>query len=272
LLGVAGVGFFVLTLYREHRDIFRAQPAQAVFCIFILGLLVHTVLMLCYFWGQFDDPIIRRLSLPSHLLLVFAFLFVYPRLVGHPARWRALIGVTGLFILGVTVPVVAMHRYTQENFAARTNAWLSDFIDRLGDDSALAVDGGSGLQWFIHRKSSIAVDAIVNHPENYVFHFRNHSFQHFFVVQRMGSDFEHGTRFPSMDDDLGDGFQLETVAEQTFSPVYQIRISRVVAVDEDKVKAWAIRRGKAVPLTPEMKSAAKKSDAEAIDRWFKLLP
>jgi hypothetical protein len=272
VLGVAGVGFFVLTLYREHRDIFRARPAQAVFCIFVVGLLVHTLLMLCYFWGQFDDPIIRRLSLPSHLLLILSFLFVYPRLIANPARWRVLLSVTVFFILGFTVPSVAMHRYTQENFAARTNSWLSDYIDTLGDDSALAVDTGSGLQWFIHRKSSIAVDAVVSHLENYEFHFRNHSFQHFYVVQRMGTDFDHGTNFPTIDDDLGDGFQLETVAEKTFSPVYQIRISRVVGIDADKAKAWAVRRGKAVALTPEMKSAVKKSDSEAIDRWFKLLP
>ncbi len=272
LLGVAGVGFFVLTFYREHRPIFRSQPAQAVFCIFMLGLLVHTVLMLCYFWGQFDDVIIRRLSLPSHLLLILTFLFVYPRLVAHPARWRGLIAVSGFFILGFTVPAVALHRYSQENFAARTNAWLSDFIDGLGDDSALAVDSGSGLQWFIHRKSSIAVDAVMNHPDNYAFHFRNRSFRHFFVVQRIGSDFDHGTLFSSIDDDLGDGLQLEPVAERTFSPVYRIRVSRVVAVDEDKLKAWAARRGKAVQLTPEMKSAVKKSDSEAIDRWFKQLP
>ncbi|HWA09853.1 MAG TPA: glycosyltransferase family 39 protein [Opitutaceae bacterium] len=272
LLGVVGVGFFVLTFYREHRAIFRSRPAEAVFCIFLLALLVHTVLMLCYFWGTFDDPIIRRLSLPSHLLLIFAFLFVFPRLVSHPARWRGLILVSAFFVLGFTVPSVAMHRYTQENFAARTNAWLSDFLDGLGDDSALAIDGGSGLQWFVHRKSSIAVDALASHPEKYAFHFRNRSFRHFFVVQRMGSDFEHGTSFASIDDDVGDGLQLEPVAEQTFSPVYRIRISRVVAVDEDKLKAWAARRGKAVPLTAEMKSAVKKSDSDAIDRWFKLLP
>ena len=272
LLGVAGVGFFVLTLYREHCAIFRAQPAQAVFCIFILGLLVHTVLMLCYFWGQFDDPIIRRLSLPSHLLLVLAILFVYPRLIGNRARWRVLIAITGFFVLGFTVPSVAMHRYTQENFAARTNAWLSDFIDTLGDDSALAVDTGSGLQWFIHRKSSITVDVVAGRLDNYLFHFRNHTFRHFFVVQRMGSDFDHGTNFPSVDDDLGDGFQLEPVAERTFSPVYRIRVSRVVAIDEEKAKAWVVRRGKAVTLTLDMKSAVKKSEAEALDRWFKLLP
>jgi hypothetical protein len=273
VLGTAGVGFFVLTLYREHRDIFRARPAQAVFCIFVLALLVHTLLMLCYFWGQFDDPVIRRLSLPSNLLLVLAFLFVYPRLVAHPARWRGLIVASGLFVLGFTVPAVAMHRYDQENFAARTNAWLSDFIDGLGDDSALAIDTSSGLQWLVHRKSSIAVDAVVNHPDKFIFHFRNLSFRHFFVVQRMGADFEHGTRFPSADDDVGDGFQLETVAERTFSPVYHIRVSRVVSIDEQKIEAWAALRGKkTMTLTPEMKSAIKRSDSDAIDHWFKMLP
>ncbi len=272
LLGATGVSFFVLVLYREHRDIFRTRPAEAVFCLFGLGLMAHGMFMLCYFWGHFDDPIIRRLSLPAHLLFVLSFLFIYPRLVAHRARWPGLMVVTVAYIFACTIPVTAMHRYTQENYAARTNAWLSEFIDRLGDQPALAIDNGAALQWLIHRKASIAVDAIVQRPEAYLFHFRNHSFSPFLVVQRVGVDFETGTRFPTMDDDLGDGFQLETVAEKSFSPVYHIRVSRVVSVDEAKVKAWAQRRGKAVQLTPEIKAIIGKSDAAAVDRWFKMLP
>ena len=272
LLGAVGVGFFVLVLYREHRDIFRARPAEAVFCLFALGLMAHGGFMLCYFWGYFDDPIIRRLSLPAHLLFVLSFLFIYPRLVAHRARWPGLMVVAGAYIFAVTIPVTAMHRYSQENFAARTNAWLADFIDRLGEQPALAIDNGAALQWLIHRKASISVDEIARRPEAYLFHFKNHSFDPFFVVQRMGADFDRGTRYPTIDDDIGDGFQLETVAERSFSPVYHVRISRVVGVDEAKVKAWAQRRGQAVPLTPEMKASIGKSDAEAVDRWFKMLP
>jgi hypothetical protein len=272
VLGVLGVGFFMLVLYREHREIFAARPGEAVFSIFMLGLMIHTVLMLCYFWGQFDDPIIRRLSLPSHLLLVFAFVFVFPRLCRHAARWRALLAAAAVFIVGFTLPALAMHRYTQENFAARTNAWLSDFIDGLGDDSVLAIDNASSLQWLVHRKSGITVQRLAEKPENYLFHFRNRSFQHFLVVQRVGSDFEHASDFPTVDDDVGEGLRLETVAERVFSPIYRIRISRVMAVDEEQLKAWAQHRQKAVPLTPDMKSAAKKSDAAALDLWFRMLP
>jgi hypothetical protein len=203
---------------------------------------------------------------------VLSFLFIYPRLVAHRARWSGLMVATVAYIFACTVPVTAMHRYTQENYAARTNAWLSGYIDGLGEQPALAIDNGAALQWLIHRKASIAVDAIVQRPEAYLFHFRNHSFSPFLAVQRVGVDFATGTRFPTMDDDLGDGFQLETVAEKSFSPVYHIRISRVVSVDEAKVKAWAQRRGKAVQLTPEIKAIIGKSDAAAVDRWFKMLP
>jgi len=272
LLGAAGVGFFVLVLYREHRDIFRTQPAAAVFCVFTLGLLAHSGFMLCYFWGHFDDPIIRRLSLPTHLLFVLSFLFIYPRLVTHRARWPGLMVVTGAYLFACTIPTTAMHRYTQENFAARTNAWLSGFIDRLGEQPALAIDNGAALQWLIHRKASVSVDEIAGRPEAFLFHFKNHSFDPVLAVQRMGADLDQGARYPTVEDDLGDGFQLETVAEKSFSPVYYVRISRVVAVDEAKVKAWAQRRLTAVPLTPEIKAIVGKSDADAVDRWFKMLP
>jgi hypothetical protein len=149
---------------------------------------------------------------------------------------------------------------------------LSEYIESLGDQPVLAIDNVAGLQWLIHRQTSISVDVVALRPEAYFFHFKNRSFANYLVVQRMGADFDRGTRFPSMDDDLGDGFQLELIEERSFSPVYHIRISRVVGVDEEKVKAWAQRRTTAVHLTPEMKSALSRSDADAIDRWFKLLP
>ena len=51
------------------------------------------------------------------------------------------------------------------------------------------------------------------------------------MVQVLGSDFEHRMRFPTVDDDVGDGLTLETVAEVSMSPVYHMRLSRVLAVD-----------------------------------------
>jgi hypothetical protein len=273
VLGIVGVAFFILVLVRQGKEILAVRPGQAAFACFILGLIAHTALMLLYFWGKFDDPVIRRLSLPLHLLLILSFVAILPQLVPSRRHWRWLVGATLVFIAGYTMPVVAMHRYNQENFAARWNNWLDDYLAKLPPGTtSLAIDRHTGIQWFHHGMSSMPVDALAANPEKYEFHFRNRSFQNFFVVQVLGSDFEKSTRFPTVDDDVGDGLTLETVAEVSMSPVYHMRLSRVTAVDVEKIKEWRKRRETAVHITPEIKSAIDKGNSNAVDLWFQMLP
>jgi hypothetical protein len=271
-LGLLGVAFSLFVLLRQGRAILADRPAEAVFGCFVLSLVAHTALMLFYFWGKFDDPLIRRLSLPLHLLLILSFIHIYPMLVKARRQWAVLAAVTGLFIVGVTLPNVAKHRYNQENYAARWNNWIADFLETLGPGEALAIDRHSGIQWFQHGKSSMPVDALAREPERYEFHFRNRSFQHYFVVQVLGPDFDKGTRFPTVDDDVGEGLTLETVAEVMMAPTYYMRLSRVVAVDLEKIKEWRQRRQSAAQLTPETKKELDKTSANLVDLWFRMLP
>jgi hypothetical protein len=275
-VGMIAVGFFVLTLYKQHREIFTSDPACAAMCVFLVGLLIHTGVMLCYFWGKWDDPIIRRLSLPTHVLLILTTLFVLPRLIPHPRRWLGLIGVAVISMMGITVPSEAMHRFTQDNFAARTTNWLGEHIQRLGDKTALAIDNNAGLQWFLYRKSSINPLAFASRTEAFAFHFKNHSFNEYLVVQRAGIDLKTGTRFVSAEDDLGPGVTLELIEEKAFSPVYLVRLSRVVAIDEAKLKTWAEERKK---LQKALGSSASSSlivvgvsDPEQLVIWLRNLP
>ena len=271
LLGPFGVGFFVLTLYKQHREIFALEPATAVFCIFVLGLLIHTGLMLCYFWGRWDDPIIRRLSLPAHILLIFAFIFVLPRLTRHRQRWSVLIGVVLVYIVSVTIPASAMHRFTQENFAARTTNWLGGYIRALGAKSVLAIDNNAGLQWFLYRKSSINPVALSLRPEAFLYHYRRHSFDEIIVVQRVGLELRPNQRFISVVDDLGPGIQLELIEEKAFAPSYLVRISRVVGVDETKLLAWAKERKKLVD-DKKITAIPTTVDAAQLVEWLRQLP
>ncbi len=242
ILGVFATGVFVLTLYREHREIFALKPETAVAVIFIAALIGHTVLMLCYFWGKWDDPIIRRLSLPAHVLMILAIIFVMPRLFSRPQSWRVLIVLMGLCIVGFTVPTSAMQRYTQENFAARTTNWLGGYIKTLGDRSVLAIDNAAGLQWFLYRKSSVNPQLFAIRFEEYLYHFRLGSFNDYLVVQRVGVDLKTGAKFVSIDDDVGPGLKLEVIEEKAFSPIYLMRLSRVVGVDEEKMRAWVAEK------------------------------
>ena len=260
-------------LYKEHREIFTASPVRAVLSIFLIGLMIHTVFMLCYFWGRWDDPLIRRLSLPSHLLLILALVYVFPRLVSYRKGWQVLAGATLLFIWGVTVPVSARHCYTQENFAARTNNWVSDYINQhLDGKRVLAIDGNAGLQWIIHRQSTVMPATVADQWEKYLFHYKNRSFDDYLVVQRWGVDIKNESRYLSVEDDLGDALKLELIDEKAFSPIYVLRLSRVVGVDEAKLKAWKAKREKIAPLSSGAKAAIRESDANNLSIWLKKLP
>lgn len=271
-LGVAGVAFLILLLYKRHREIFSAEPGNAVFNLFALTLLAHLGLMLCYFWGQFDDPVIRRLSLPEQLLAVLAFIYVLPQLWPRPAAWKALLGVTLVFLLGVSVPVMAQHRYTQENFAARTCNWVAAYIQAHPGREMLAIDANSQLVWIVNRQSSIPVAQLVAKYEGYCFHFRRHSFDDYLVVQRLGVDPKTGAVFPSIDEDLGDGFTLQTIAIKKFSPTYRIRLSRVTAIDEPKIKAWAKKRPKKFEPLPNETTVSSAGPADYLVTWLTNLP
>jgi len=276
LVGIAGslgVGFFVLVLYRHYRAIFRDRPGDAVYVLFILGLLIHTGLMLCYFWGAWDDPVIRRLSLPAHLLLVFSLIYIWPRLVLTPRRWRIAAVAAAAYLAAFALPIEAMHRYDQENFAARATNWLGDFTRSLGEEPVLAIDNNSGLQWFLYGKACINPWLLSHRPAEFLFHWQRHSFTQVYVVQRVGIDAKSGEPFVSADDDLGPGIRLEIVREKAFSPIYLIRVSRIVSVDEPVFRAWTearMKQGKGGgPLLQPIPGTA---EAAQLLEWLRNLP
>jgi len=280
LVGIAGtlaVGFFVLVLYRSYRGIFRESPAEAVFCIFMIGLIIHTAFMLCYFWGRWDDVIIRRLSLPAHLLMILALVYVWPRLIPSPRRWVIAVVTALIYIFSFSIPSMAMHRYDSQNMAARATNWIGEFIRALDDRPVIAVDENAGLEWFLYRRSSISPGAVATRSKEFLYHFKRRSFAEYYVVQRIGVDSKTGDRFISITDDLGSGVQLETVKERVFSPIYIVRISRVAAIDEVKFMAWAEERRKEANAAKDKGSGTSKPIPENVEgdqlvEWLRNLP
>src|SRR5690606_37924048 len=160
----------------------------------------------------------------------------------------------------------------QQNFAARTTNWIEDYIVSLGDKTALAIDKNAGLLWILHGKSSITAQAIVGRPEAYAIHFRSRSFSEYLLVQRLTPDVQTGARVVDAEDDFGDALQLETIEERAFSPLYQVRLSRVVGVDEEKLIAWANdRRGKKLVEVP-VNAAPGEAQEDQLLLWLRQLP
>lgn len=271
VIGILSVGLFGMLFYKQYKTIWQ-DPEMMVTTIFIFGLSIHTLLMLCYFWGHWDHPVIRRLSLPSHVLLVLATLVVWPQLIKTHSNWKILTAIAGLSFFAVTVPSSAMHRFSQENYAARTTNWIRTYLKANEGKRILAIDNNSGLQWFLYQQSSVNPGRLMESWRGYVYHFKRRSFDDYVIVQLASVNLDNGERAISWEDSFGGALQLELIEEKAWAPLYLVRFSRVVGVDEEKLKAWAEERARIAADTNKVAIPMPTADVDLLGDWVKQLP
>ncbi len=236
ILGFGALLFFFLWTYKTLRNLRAAPPARAALAIFAVGFVAHTLLLLCYFWGKFDDPVIRRLSLPLNLFLTIAVVTVAAEINWGGRIWRILAVVVGAGLFAHSLPAMARHGYSLEYYVGREMDWRREFIAAHPERDYLFIDNNS-IIWITHLVSGTPVKQALDQKSNIIFNFRNHIFSAIYVFQRLSVDPETGRETVQGDDDLGPDYQLETVWERRFTPLTVSRISRVVSIREGPTTA-----------------------------------
>ncbi len=227
--GVVAVLFFGLLLLRRVKVLSSEPPISVVTAWFALGFAVQFGLLMCYFWGAFDDPVIRRLSLPTHLAMVLAVMAVLPQ-VAKPAVIQGLLAIAFFGVVASGVPSMAAHAYSQEYLPGRETAWRRAFIAEQARKDYLVIDNDSIL-WIAHQVSSTPVFQVKGpRRADLMFHMRNRTFSDVFVFQRFNVDPESGAKTLREGDDLGSDFVLETVREERLQTLTLSRLSRVKEV------------------------------------------
>ena len=231
LLAILGVPLFALWAVQTLRNLRVAPPARAALAIFSLGFLAHAFLLLCYFWGRFDDPVIRRLSLPAHLAMVVAIVTAATELSGRRRVWPALAVLVGIGFFAHSLPSMARHGYSGEYYVGREMDWRREFIAAHPERDYLFIDNNS-IIWITHLVSATPVKQALDHKDNIIFNFQNHIFSKMYVFQRLAVDKDSGRTSVPAEDDLGPDYQVEPVWERRFTPMTVSRISRVVSIRE----------------------------------------
>ncbi len=273
--GIAGVAFFFLHLFREKRTLLRQGPVQVVFALFTAALFGQAVLMMCYFWGAYDEPLTVRLSLPTQLLFVLVFVFVYPLLVTAGQKWRALLAVILGYFFCWTVPTIAQRAYAHTNLAAETANWQREYLQSRADRGFIVLDQTMPMLWVTHGVAAVSFDALAERTEEFIYHYRRRTFSDYLVVQKLEiRDFARETLEPMASVDLGDAVKLETVREILFRPTYVIRLSRIVSVDEDRLRAWSKRtmQPSGAAESEQDDGERKALEAKLVQEWLKKLP
>jgi hypothetical protein len=230
-LGFLAIPFLLFWLMRVAREASRRPPAHLAMAIFATGFIAHTALMMGYFWGRFDDPVITRLSLPAQLFLVLGVVCAGADMPNQKWVWRGLgcAALVGLF--GQSLPSMSRHQYSLAYYYGAEMQWRRDFIAAHPERNYLFIDNSS-IIWLTHQVSATSMRQAIDHKENIVFNLRNRSFGAVYVFQRLDVDPDTGRLTPQRDDVLGPDYQLETYWERRFTPLTVSRISRVVSVRE----------------------------------------
>lgn len=268
-IGMLGLVLALVSLagwVRGWRDLPGTTRVALLFCG---GLLLHLVLLLCYFWGKFDDPIIRRLSLPTHLLFLFAALLVARRLrqPAHGYGALALLGLAALVTSGI--PGLARQAATKFYYPAQDTQWRRAFMAARPERDYLVIDNDSTI-WITHRVSATPVVRAKDSPEVFAFNLRNRMFSGIFVFQRFDIDQATGALRIKPDDDLGPAYELETIGERTFTTELLSRLSRVKAI-----RPASGERVEAAPILNTDPAAATPRDEREkafVGEWIKRLP
>ncbi|MDD3180243.1 MAG: hypothetical protein PHQ04_07800 [Opitutaceae bacterium] len=254
-------------LWRTWRE---QPPAVRIAVIFGVALLAHLALMLCYFWGKFDDPVIRRLSLPTHLLFLFAVI-VFVRFLPRPDRWLAglvVVAFASLIISGI--PSLARQAATRLYYPALDVEWRREFMRAWPEHDMLMIDNDSTF-WITHLVSATPVVQARQRVEAIAFNLRNRMFNGIFVFQRFDIDEKTGALRIKPDDDLGPAYELETVAERTFRVDLLSRISRVKAIRLDT--GARVEQAPIFPADPEEGGQERDAREKAfMEEWIKRLP
>jgi hypothetical protein len=223
---------------------------------------------MCYFWGKFDEPVIRRLSLPAHLSMVVATLAILPQFPNISIR-RGLIAIAVVGLLGRGIPSMAAHAYSQVYLPGRETAWRRDFMQAQPHPDYFMIDRDSIL-WVTHGISSTPIAVAVARREDLAFHMRNRTFSNIFVFQRLEIDPETGKQTIRDGDDLGPAFVLEPFAEARLEVLSISRISRVKAINKDQISIT--EHAPIAPTTSKSRAEIESARRAYHENFFKHLP
>lgn len=273
LLGLLALPVFLLWAQRVWRSAGREDGEAVGLALGALGGLAVTGLMMVYFWGQFDHPVIRRLSLPTQLLMLVAIATVAGRVLRlRPPAW------TGLFIAAAAVyvahglPTMAKNAYGREYMPGVAFAWRQEFLASRPERDFLMLDRDS-IFWITERVASTPTPQAQARRDGLAFHLRNQSFSAVYIYQTFVVDAETGSLTLEAGDDPGPGFELETVMEKRVHLLRLARISRVTAITNDGGET--ARAGFSQPRAdaPALSEAEQREiTTRYLERWVRELP
>ena len=190
-----------------------------------------------YYWGQINDPVATRLSMPLHLALLFFCVFVLSRIPWSAVTFRLsfLAGLACLWFFAI--PNVVQSRYMRLAYDAREINWVRDvLVEREGP---LLVIFNHHIAAIIEEISAVPVGYSTTRKPELAFHMNNHTFSEVLVVNRESDSVAADNKiFESVQiKQLEEHFEMEPLTAYSLGPgdvTHIHRIKRVLLNEEEQ--------------------------------------
>lgn len=233
-IGVAGVPAVLLLTAVGLRHLpswRRVAPSRLVLAAFGLAITANLGLLMFYYWGQLDDPIVARLSLPFSALAAFAIAWVVQTLPEAVRTRGARLAMGGALLAYFSTGLVANADHWKLNLQAREIAWEIGWVRaRSPAESCLVITNKSALIWLVDRIPAMQVTRARLRAEEVRYHLAQGTFRDVYVLQKFRPIGADGGYQLEPEDRLPDSFVLEPVVERRFG-VSLARISRLTRIE-----------------------------------------
>lgn len=239
-LGVIGLVFMFVYLGRHFREIFSNPGFDFVFYSTLLVMIINLTLLMTYHWGQLDDPMVWRLSLPLHLFFILSIIRVLKEFFKNRRLPNILFLLIIVYIIGFVVPANAEHEITDGYVSSREIHWASEYIRSETTEDTLVI-AESSVPIICHMRASTPMYLLNKRLRHLQFILKYRIYQEVIVLQRFKVKHETLEEIPLGREGhirgiLHKGIKLETIKEFRVRPHIFSRISRVVGVNEADVE------------------------------------
>jgi hypothetical protein len=246
-LGCAGLAWLAYGAWgwlRRGRP--RLAPAAAVGLAFGLGIALHFVVLLFYWWAKFNDNLAARFALP--MCLAFAVLAAVMirglRQRRIPALRIAAVGFALWFFTGA-LPAIARRLYTETNLAMQEIQWEhAVIVSRPGP--VLLISNKSTIPFVLWHIETIISAVGAQKAADIRYHMGQDTFKDVLVTQAIRPTDADGDMGVDPNDLMPPSYHLETIAEKRFGGRLD-RISRIVSIDPPPDEARKPDQGPSVP-------------------------
>ncbi|MBK9990374.1 MAG: hypothetical protein IPP19_06495 [Verrucomicrobia bacterium] len=229
LFGSIALVFLIVAVFVRRRTFFASEKDTLLFALITI-MIATSILTLCNFWGQWDDPVASRFSLP----LCLAFILIIGRVVGELWRSRPvpywLPALSFSLALAFSVPAAVRSFATHELISAQENAWFENVLSTRSKQRVLAIaDSSIGLILYGYPAVSTGKARTVKWKLNECL--KNRTYDEIIVLERFLSGTAKVAEVPFDGRALGSDFVREAIAEVRFRANTITRASRILRVE-----------------------------------------